>query len=162
VEARWGAVACQNDWLSWKHCCRTWSAGITGWRWSSAGLARARRGSKELSRRCGVPYLNLSLALSQRLLPLTSKERPLRVGRLLAEILDEQPGSAVLLDSTELLFEPALRQDPLACLQGASRHKTLVVAWNGETAGAALICAEPGHPEYLRYEHPDVNVIVLP
>ena len=42
---------------------------------------------KELCRRQEIPYLNVNLALSQRLLDLTSKERPLRVRRLLDDHL---------------------------------------------------------------------------
>ena len=117
---------------------------------------------KELCRRQDIPYLNANLALSQRLLDLTSTERPLRVRRLLADVIDEQPGDIIALDNIELLFDPALHQDPLPCLQGLSRNKTLIAAWGGTFVGNALTYAEPGHPEYRRYERPDVTAIVLP
>jgi hypothetical protein len=116
---------------------------------------------QELSRRQDTPYLNVNLALSQRLLDLTSKERPLRVRRLLAGVLDEQPGDVVALDNIELLFDPSLHQDPLALLQGLSRVKTLVAAWGGAYVDRVLSYAEPGHPEYRRYERPDVTVFAL-
>jgi hypothetical protein len=115
---------------------------------------------KAFCRRQSFPYLNLNLVLSQRLLELTSKERPLRVRRLLAEILDEQPGDVIALDNIELLFDPALRQDPLACLQSLSRNVALIAAWGGAYANNVLTYAEPGHPEYRRYERPDAAVIV--
>ena len=116
---------------------------------------------KALCRQQGIPYLNLNLALSQRLLDLTRKERPLRARRLLAEILDQQPGDIVALDNIELLFDPSLHQDPLACLQGLSRQVTLIAAWGGTCADNVLIYAEPGHPEYRRYERPDAAVIAI-
>jgi len=84
------------------------------------------------------------------------------VRRLLADVIDEQPGDIIALDNIELLFDPALHQDPLACLQGLSRNKTLIAAWGGTFVKNALTYAEPGHPEYRRYERPDVTAIVLP
>jgi hypothetical protein len=114
-----------------------------------------------LSRDAEIPYVNLNLVLSERLLDLTVKQRPLRVGRLLAGILDEQLGETVCLDNIELLFDPVLRQDPLACLQGLSRSKTLVVAWGGQLDRGVLTYAEPGHPEYHRYDHPDAVTVAL-
>ena len=117
---------------------------------------------KELCRRQDIPYLNVNLALSQRLLDLTTKERPLRVRRLLDGVISEQPGDVVVLDNVELLFDPALHQDPLACLQALSRNRTLVVAWGGAYGESMLTYAEPGHPEYCRYERPGVIVVALP
>ena len=118
----------------------------------------------ELCSRQNIPYLNVNLALSQRLLDLTGKERPLRVRRLLDNVIREQPGDIVVLDNIELLFDPILHQDPLVCLQALSRNKTLVVAWGGayENEKRILTYAEPGHPEYRRYERPDGAFILLP
>jgi len=118
---------------------------------------------KELCRRRDIPYLNVNLALSQRLLDLTNKERPLRVRRLLADAIDELPGNVLALDNIELLFDPALHQDPLALFQGLSRNRTLIVAWGGtyNDKSSVLNYAEPGHPEYHRYERPQVVIILL-
>ena len=116
---------------------------------------------RELCRRRDFPYLNVNLTLSQRLLDLTTKERPLRVRRLLADVIGKNQGDVVALDSIELLFEPTLRQNPLACLQALSRDKTLIVAWSGTYDGSVLTYADPGHPEYRRYEHPDAAVFAL-
>ena len=114
---------------------------------------------------CGqhdIPFVNLNLALSQRLLDLTDRERPLRVHRLLADVTDGQPGDVIALDNIELLFDPALQQDPLVCLQGLSRNKTLIVAWGGDFVNGVLSYAEPGHPEYRRYERPDALIVTMP
>jgi len=119
---------------------------------------------KELSRKQNIPYLNLNLALSQLLLDLTSRERPLRVLGLIEDLLAEYPGNAIILDNIELLFDPALQLSPLALLQRLSRQRTLVVSWGGtyDTERHALGYAEPGHPEYRRYEHPEGLLIALP
>ena len=117
---------------------------------------------KALCQRQGFPYLNVNLALSRRLLDLTDKERPLRVRRLLADAICEQAQDTVVLDNIELLFDPALHQDPLACLQGLSRNKTLIAAWGGRYVNGVLTYAEPGHPEYRRYERPEALIVALP
>ncbi len=114
---------------------------------------------KALSRQRDLPYLNLNLTLSQRLLALTARQRPLRVHRVLMEIVDEQPGSVLLLDNIELLFEPSLQQESLACLHSLSRRKPLIAAWPGHYVNGALTYAEPGHPEYHRYPHPEALIV---
>ncbi len=118
---------------------------------------------KDLCRRQDIPYLNVNLTISQRLLNLTSKERPLRVRRLLDDVIGEQSGDVVVLDNIELLFDPALHQDPLVCLQVLSRNKIIVVAWSGTyDEKKVLTYAEPGHPEYRRYERPEATIVTLP
>lgn len=114
---------------------------------------------RALSQEAEIPYINLNLKLSQRLLDLTARQRALRVSRVLADIVDAQAGDAVCLDNIELLFEPELHQDPLGCLQRLSRTKTLIVAWGGAWQGAALTYAHPGHPEYAYYNHPDAVIV---
>ncbi len=117
---------------------------------------------KALCHQHNFSYLNINLALSQCLLDLTGKERPLRVQRLLADVVDEQAADVIALDNLELLFDPALHQDPLVCLQGLSRNRTLVAAWGGTYEGGALTYAEPGHPEYRRYERPEALIVTVP
>ena len=95
--------------------------------------------------------VNVNLELSQRLLELTEKQRALRCGQIVREIVDQAGGSAVLLDNLEVVFDPALRQDPLRLLQGLSRNRTIVASWNGQVADGYLVYAEPGHLEYGRY-----------
>lgn len=111
-----------------------------------------------VAQRTGAPVVNLNLELSRRLLDLSARERALAVPRLLDEVIG-RGRSPVLLDNTEMLFEPALRLDPLALLQGASRNRTLVAAWNGSLDDRYLTCAEPGHPEYRRYERGGLAIV---
>lgn len=111
----------------------------------------------------GIPILNVNLQLSQCLLEFTSKQRPLRVRPLLADIINHQPASTIALDNIELLFEPSLQQDPLALLKEMSRNKSLIVAWPGsfDNVQQLLVYAEPGHAEYRRYERPEVLIVTL-
>ncbi len=105
------------------------------------------------------PMLNVNLALCERLLELTRKQRALRVPRILAEIVDGLDGEVVLLDNLEVLFDPQLAQDPLRLLQGLARNRTVVAAWRGGYDGEVLTYAEPGHPEWRRYRSPEAMIV---
>ena len=109
----------------------------------------------------GTPVLNLNLELSRRLLDLTARQRLLEVPRVLDDLVGrDRP--LVLIDNTELLFDPTFRQDPLALLQGASRNRTIVAAWNGTLGNGFLSYAEPGHPEYRRYPQTGLVIVRAP
>jgi len=71
-----------------------------------------------------------------------------------------QPESdVVLLDNIEILFEVALKQDPLRLLQSISRNRTIVATWSGSIEDGHLVYAAPYHPEYRRYEVGDLLVV---
>lgn len=107
----------------------------------------------------GTPYVNLNLALSQRLLEHPSKARSLRVRPALDEILASAQGEVVILDNIEILFDPGLKQDPLRLLQLASRNRTVLASWNGDGAGGTLTYASAGHPEFRRYTNVDAILV---
>ena len=113
-----------------------------------------------VSQRTNSPVLNLNLELSRGLLDLTARQRALQAGRILDDLIGRDR-TLVLLDNTELLFAPTLKQDPLALLQRTSRNQTIVASWNGTVDDGYLSYAEPDHPEYWRYPKDDL-VIVLP
>lgn len=106
-----------------------------------------------------IPYVNLNLVLSQRLLEHASKARPLRLRGALDEVLAKAEGDVVVLDNIEMLFDPGLKQDPLRLLQLASRNRTVVASWNGDAAARTLSYAAAGHPEHRRYA--DVDIIIV-
>jgi DNA polymerase III delta prime subunit len=85
----------------------------------------------------GAPLVNVNLELSRRMLDLTERQRALQLPRLLGEIVGEATGELVLLDNIEILFDVHLKQDPLRLLQGLSRNKTVVAAWNGSIVDKA-------------------------
>ena len=61
---------------------------------------------RELSESGSLPFVNLNLALSQRLLEFTAKARSLRLPKLLAEIVASAGGGVVILDNIEILVRP--------------------------------------------------------
>ncbi len=106
---------------------------------------------QNIQERVGAPLINVNLCLSRRMLDLTERQRALQLPRLLREIINDATGEVVLLDNIEILFDMSLKQDPLRLLQGLSRNKTVVAAWNGSIDGDHMIYAEPDHLEYRRY-----------
>jgi ABC-type hemin transport system ATPase subunit len=108
-----------------------------------------------------APLINVNLELSRRMLDLSERQRTLYLSRLLAEVVNRPGAGVVLLDNMEMLFDVTLKQDPLRLLQGLSRNRTLVVAWNGASDGKQLTYATPEHPEYRRYPCQDF-LLVLP
>ena len=92
------------------------------------------------------------------MLELTERQRALQLPRLLREIVGNGIGEMILLDNIEVIFDVGLKQDPLRLLQGLSRNKTVVAAWNGNIVEGSLTYAAPDHPEYRRYPMRDFLV----
>lgn len=113
---------------------------------------------QDVATRTGAQLLNLNLELSRRMLDLTERQRALQLPRELEDVVgrDDQ---LVLLDNIEILFDVTLKQDPLRLLQGVSRNRTVVAAWNGTLENKYLTYATPEHPEYRRYPRLDLVVI---
>lgn len=107
----------------------------------------------------GLEPINASMQLSERLLDLAARRRPLQVGRLLEEIVGKEEQEVVLLDHLEILFEASLRQDPLRLLQSISRSRTVVAVWSGILEDGSLTYAGPGHPEHRRYPATDLLLV---
>jgi len=124
---------------------------------SGGGKTEALR---EVAANTGARFVNLNLELSRRMLDLTERERALRLPDLLNEVVGKD-APLVLLDNIEILFDAALKQDPLRLLQGASRNRTLVAAWNGTLEKGYLTYAAPEHPEHRRYSRDDRGDVVL-
>ncbi len=118
---------------------------------SGSGKTAALR---DVARRTGTQPLNLNLELSRRMLDLTARQRALQLPRAVEEIVGRDT-PLVLLDNIEILFDTAFQQDPLRLLQGASRNRTIVAAWNGVLENGYLSYATPEHPEHRRYPSRD-------
>jgi hypothetical protein len=126
-----------------------------------AGPPRSGKTSalRDLHDEHGWPLVNVNLALSEKLLELTAKQRALRVARIVDDIVQDQAGDTVLLDNIEMLFHPDLKQDPLRLLQSLSRNRTIVATWRGAQLGSALTYATPDHPEFRRFEEPQALIV---
>ncbi len=105
---------------------------------------------RDVRDRTGAPLLNVNLELSRRMLELTGRQRALQLPQILREIVSNGGRETILLDNIEVLFDIGLKQDPLRLLQGLSRNRTIVAAWNGSVANGFLTYATPDHPEYRR------------
>jgi hypothetical protein len=108
----------------------------------------------------GVISINTGLALSERLLELTARQRALRLPEIFTDTIasGEQP---VILDNTEILFDRSLQQDPLRLLQGIARNRQVLACWSGRIENGKLLYAEPGHSEYRQYPVEDFSVVVM-
>lgn len=106
----------------------------------------------------GAPLVNVNLELSRRMLELTERQRALQLPRLLQAIVSRGGDETILLDNIEVTFDIGLKQDPLRLLQGLSRNKTVVAAWNGTIVGDSLTYAALDHPEHRRYPVDDFLV----
>ena len=106
---------------------------------------------RDVAERIDAPRINVSLELSRRLLDLTERQRRIRVPMLLGGVVAKTEGTVVLLDNVELLFDTALRQEPLRLLQRLSRRRTVVATWNGSMEDGHIVYAVPNHPEYRHY-----------
>ena len=116
---------------------------------------------RELADSEGVPVVNVGVEISRRLLELTERQRVLQLPQLLEEVVDAFPSTLTLLDNTEILFNTALRQDPLRLLQGLSRDRTIVATWLGTLDAHYLTYAVPEHPEFRRYPSADLLIVCL-
>ena len=123
---------------------------------AGAGKTTALRTVHE---RTAAPLVNVNLELSRQLLDLTSRQRSLQLLLLLANIATASAAEVTLLDNIEILFDITLKQDPLRLLQGISRNRTVVAAWNGSIERDHLVYAAPGHTEYRRYPLQDYLVV---
>ena len=106
---------------------------------------------KKVSECIDAPRIDVGLELSCLLLDLTEQQRRIRVPELLGRIVTRAESNVVLLDNLELLFDVALRQDPLRLLQRLSRRRIVVAVWSGSVEDGHIHYAVPGHPEYRRY-----------
>jgi len=123
---------------------------------AGAGKTAALRAVHE---RTAAPLVNVNLELSRQMLDLTFRQRTLQLPRLLLNIVGASAAEVALLDNIEILFDITLKQDPLRLLQGLSRNRTVVAAWNGSIEGDHLVYAAPGHAEYRRYPWRDFLVV---
>jgi len=114
---------------------------------------------QELESNEGWSRISVNQQLSEALLELTPKQRRVRLPTVLRSLVAGVDREVVLLDNIEMLFHPALDQDPLRLLQGLARNRTIVAAWPGTGDRHHLSYAVPDHGEWKRYENPDALLV---
>jgi hypothetical protein len=125
---------------------------------SESGKTRTLR---EFAASEGMPVLNVGLEVSKRLLDLPERQRVLKTPEILEEIVAGLPAETKILDNTEMLFNPILKQDPLRLLRSLSRKHNIVSSWLGSSNGGHLIYAVPGHPEFRQYHVNDLFIVTV-
>lgn len=113
---------------------------------------------RSVAEKLNTSVVNTSRDLSARLLELTARQRALRLPELFAEVA-VSGNKVTVLDNTEIIFDRSLQQDPLRLLQGISRNRQVIAAWDGLLEDGKLIYAEPGHAEYRQYAVHDFFVV---
>ncbi len=116
---------------------------------------------RAFSDQIGYPVVNVGVELSRRLLDLTERQRTIELPSLLTELIGESKHDVVVLDNTEILFNPTLKQDPLRLLQGLSRNRTVIVSWLGILDGQSLTYATPEHSEFRLYQSEGLLAVTL-
>jgi hypothetical protein len=117
---------------------------------------------RRLGETLGAPVVNLGLELSRALIDTPVRRRPVSAADRAADIVRGTGESeACLLDNIEAMFLPEMRLDPLKLLQDCARNRVVIAAWPGVKLGAALLFAQPSHPEFRKYETPDCEVIEI-
>ena len=106
----------------------------------------------------GAPLVNVSMMVSESLLPLPRADRVAEVGVLLDRLIGDSGSQVVCLDRIEVLFVPDLRVDVLGRLQQLARNHTLIVNWPGTWSSGTLTYAETGHPEFFQARADAVSV----
>jgi len=103
-------------------------------------------------------YINLNLELSALLKEVAEKERPFRVQEFLRELVSDKHG-VLLIDNTEILFDPELKLDPVKSLEVLSRFNSVVSVWSGSVKDGFLSYAEPGHRAYFRGSKGEFEIV---
>ena len=105
-----------------------------------------------------LPYINVNLYLSEKLMDVKPNRRPYKVVDLMNSLGDNDD-DIICIDYFEILFEPSLKLQPIDILKNLSRRKTVLVAWRYELKDGYLVYAQPGHPEYKKELITDTTII---
>ena len=107
----------------------------------------------KLSERRRADVLNVGAALGRELLTLTTAQRRLQASQCLKTLAEDfERHGLLLMDNLELLFDQALRLDPLDLLKRQAHGGRVVVAvWPGECQDGRLAYASSGHPEHRSF-----------
>lgn len=109
-----------------------------------------------------IRRIDVGEKLSEDLLEVPARRRPLKVAGLLEDLLVDTEDDRILLDHIEILFNESLKVDPLSLLRSLSRRRLVVVMWRGEIEAGNLVYGFPEHPEYRSYAARYVALVRFP
>lgn len=116
---------------------------------------------KKLAEEKNFHYVNLNLALSEKLIQIPFERRWLFVNGMLDEILRKNEHEVLVVDDTEILFEKHLKLEPIGTLKNISRYKKMIASVRGVLKDDCLVYARPGEEEYRTYRIKELEFNVL-
>jgi len=129
--------------------------------WLAGGTAAARSALlRALSEAEDGVFVELGKKLSTALIDIPAPFRTASVEDCFAACMGESTSETTCLDHLEILFEPSLLINPVALIQGASRHAVIVAAWPGVVEGSRLTFGSPDHPGYKEIQEQDLEAVV--
>jgi hypothetical protein len=124
-------------------------------------IRRLEDAASELVSLYGWPRLSIGRDLSAALLAEPSANYSYAARQWLETKLSQIAPGPVLCTEIDLLFEPALKLDPLGLLRQASRVTKLVVTWPGNYLDGTLSYAVPAHCHSRTWRQPEVAIACL-
>ena len=106
--------------------------------------------------------INLNLVLSEKLLNFPSTIQQFKVEEIIQNIITPYQNKTLLVDNTEILFDPNLNLDVLNLFKRISRHQTCIITWTGSISDGKLRFSESGYwGSKTSYELGDIEIIIL-
>ncbi|MBL9185852.1 MAG: BREX-3 system P-loop-containing protein BrxF [Opitutaceae bacterium] len=107
-----------------------------------------------------MQFLSLGEPLGIRLLETSPRTRPLVIEDTVRQFIDGTR-AGVCIDGTDILFNPALRCDPLRLACSISQNTFVAFTLTGRIEGKRFVHGYPDHPEFYSEEVPSVPIITL-
>ncbi|CCJ33842.1 BREX-3 system P-loop-containing protein BrxF [Caloramator australicus] len=98
-----------------------------------------------------IPYINLNLELSKRLIYVPFNERWIYADKELKNILLKKEHDTIIVDNTEILFEEHLKLNPIEELKNISKYKNIIASVRGNYKNNILTYAKIGEKEFKKY-----------
>jgi hypothetical protein len=108
----------------------------------------------------GMQFISLGEPLGVRLLEVAPRTRPLAIEETVRGLVSDSPSGAAI-DDTDVLFDPALRCDPLRLACSVSQNLLVLFSLTGRIEGRRFVRGYSDHPEFYSEEFPSVPLIVL-
>lgn len=106
-------------------------------------------------------YVNLNLALSEKLKDVPIKERCYYVQDFIDNIIKDNPGDFLVLDNIEIIFSKHIQIEPLSALKNISKYRKTIASWQGSINDGYLTYAEPWHEDYTRYNIDELECLYI-
>jgi len=107
----------------------------------------------------GIKHFNISRALSNALMTISTAERDRFAQEWLKDLIRGIREEIVLISHPDLFFHPSLKIDFITLIRQISRSKQMIVLWPGEYSTDILSYAIPDHHHYRVWKISDSLLI---